>query len=313
MTRSGAPTSGAASSGTPSPNGRVVVGLDGSDSAWVALDRAIGEAQRRGTTLEIVHAWPWAQTDPVAFGAVTEAHQTPVEIARTVLRLAVARVAEQTPELRVVPTLTAQDAVPELLRIGEDAALTVIGTRGLGGFTGLLLGSVGLRLAAHTARPLLVVRGDIPAAYGPEGHGKVLVGVEASADEAAARYAFEEAVRRGARLRVLYAGAHPQVFGDDHSLPSREDPAARAEQEHAGARQVVAALSEEFGEVRVREHTAHGAPAPALVEGSRAADVLVLPVHRRTAPLGMQLGPVTHAVLHHSHCPVVLVPIDRRD
>ncbi|MDX3233110.1 universal stress protein [Streptomyces sp. ME19-01-6] len=308
MTRSVTPPSG-----TPPPNGRIVVGLDGSDSAWGALDRAIGEAQRRGTTLEIVHAWPWAQTDPVAFGVVTEAHQTPVEIARAVLRLAVARVAEQAPELRVVPTLTAQDAVPELLRIGGDAALTVIGTRGLGGFTGLLLGSVGLRLAAHTARPLLVVRGDIPAAYGPEGHGKVLVGVETSADEAAARYAFEEAARRGARLRVLYAGAHPQLFGGDHALPSREDPAARAEREQAGARQVVAALGEEFGQVPVREHTAHGAPAPALVEASRAADVVVLPVHRRTARLGMQLGPVTHAVLHHSHCPVVLVPVDQRE
>ncbi|MGO4428886.1 universal stress protein, partial [Streptomyces sp. MCAF7] len=41
--------------------------------------------------------------------------------------------------------------------------------------------------------------------------------------------------------------------------------------------------------------------------------VVVLPVHRRAARLGMQLGPVTHAVLHHSHCPVVLVPIDRPD
>ncbi|MEU5643863.1 universal stress protein [Streptomyces milbemycinicus] len=300
-------------SGTSPLNGRVVVGLDGSDSAWAALDRAVGEAQRRQSTLEIVHAWPWAQTDPVSFGVVTEAHQTPVEIARTVLRLAVARVAEQAPELRVVPTLTAQDAVPELLRIGKDAALTVIGTRGLGGFTGLLLGSVGLRLAAHTSRPLLVVRGDIPAAYGPEGHGKVLVGVETDADEAAARYAFEEAVRRGARLRVLYAGARSQLFGGDHPLPSREDPAARAEREQAGAHQVIAALGEEFEQVRVREHTTHGAPAPALVEASRAADVVVLPVHRGAARLGMQLGPVTHAVLHHSHCPVVLIPIDRPD
>ncbi|MES4908780.1 MULTISPECIES: universal stress protein [unclassified Streptomyces] len=308
MTRSGTEPSG-----TPPPDGRVVVGLDGSDSGWVALDRAVGEAQRRGTTLEIVHAWPWAQTDPAVFGVGTEAHRTPVEIARTVLRLAVARAAEKAPDLRVVPTLTAQDAVPELLRIGQDAALTVIGTRGLGGFTGLLLGSVGLRLAAHTARPLLVVRGDIPAAYGPEGHGKVLVGVESSADEAAARYAFEEAVRRRARLRVLYAGARPPLLGGDHPLPSREDPAARAERERAGAHQVVAALAEEFGQVGVREHTPHGAPAPALVEASRAADVVVLPVHRRTAPLGMQLGPVTHAVLHHSHCPVVLVPIDRRE
>lgn len=297
-------------SGTPPQDGRVVVGLDGSDSAWLALDRAVGEAQRRGSTLEIVHAWPWAQTDPAALDVGAEPQRTPVEIARTVLRLAVAQVAEKAPELRVVPTLTAQDAVPELLRIGADAALTVIGTRGLGGFTGLLLGSVGLRLAAHTTRPLLVVRGDITPVLGPEGHGKVLAGMETSADEAAARYAFEEAVRRTARLRVLYAGTHSQLFRGDHTLPSREGPAARAEREQEGARRVVAALGEKFPQVRVREHLTRGAPAQALVEASRAADVVVLPVHRHTARLGMQLGPVTHAVLHHSHCPVVLVPID---
>lgn len=298
-------------SGTPPQDGRVVVGLDGSDSAWLALDRAVDEAQRRGSTLEIVHAWPWAQTDPAALDVDSEPQRTPVEIARTVLRLAVARVAERAPELRVVPTLTAQDAVPELLRIGADAALTVIGTRGLGGFTGLLLGSVGLRLAAHTTRPLLVVRGDVTPVLGPEGHGKVLAGMETSADEAAARYAFEEAVRRTARLRVLYVGTHhQQLFQGDHTLPSREGPAARAEREQAGARRVVAALGEKFPQVRVREHVTRGAPAQALVEASRAADVVVLPVHRRTALLGMQLGPVTHAVLHHSHCPVVLVPID---
>ncbi|WP_055551619.1 universal stress protein [Streptomyces sp. NBRC 110028] len=290
--------------------GRVVVGLDGSDSAWQALDRAVGEAARRGATLEIVHAWPWARTDPLAFDADAEPQRPPVEVARTVLRLAMARVAEQEPELRVVPTLTPQDAVPELLRIGERASLIVVGTRGLGGFTGLLLGSVGLRLAAHTHRPLLVVRGDAPApAYGPEGHGKVLVGVESGADEVAARYGFEDAIRRGARLRVLYAWAHPRLFAGDHTLPSREAVALRAEREQEVTYRVVAALREEFGQVRVQEHTAHSAPAQALVEASRAADVLVLAVQRRTARLGMQLGPVTHAVLHHAHCPVVLVPV----
>ncbi|MET7935596.1 universal stress protein [Streptomyces sp. NPDC005322] len=295
--------------GKPAPDGRVVVGLDGSDSAWSALDRAVAEARRRDATLEIVHAWPWARSDPLSFDAGTEPQRPPVEVARTVLRLAVARASEKDPGLRIVPTLTAQDAVPELLRIGQHASLIVIGTRGLGGFTGLLLGSVGLRLAAHTRRPLLVVRGDLPAAYGPEGHGKVLVGIESRADEAAARFAFEEAIRRGARLRVMYAWTHPRAFGGDHALPSREVVALRAEHEQAVTYRVVAGLRKEFEQVRVQEHTVHNAPAQALVEASRAADVLVLAVHRRTARLGMQLGPVTHAVLHHAHCPVVLIPV----
>ncbi|MEU4893878.1 universal stress protein [Streptomyces sp. NPDC044780] len=294
--------------------GRVVVGLDGSDSAWAALDRAVTEARSRGAVLEIVHAWPWARTDPLAFDPESEPRRPPVEIARTVLRLAEARAREREPGLRIVPTLTARDAVPELLRIGADAALIVIGTRGLGGFTGLLLGSVGLRLAAHTRRPLLVVRGGAPAAYGPEGHGKVLVGLESGTDGAAARFAFEEAVRRRARLRVLYAWSRPRVragsvAAGDHTLPVPGVAAPGAEPEQTVPQGVVAALREEFGQVRVREHTAHGTPAQALVEASRAADVLVLAVRRRTARLGMRLDPVTHAVLHHAHCPVLLVPV----
>ncbi|AUA09611.1 universal stress protein [Streptomyces sp. SID8361] len=294
----------------PVRGGRVVVGLDGSDSAWAALDQAVAEARRREATLEIVHAWPWGRADPLAFDTDTEPSRPAVEIARTVLRLAVSRAREQDPQLRIVPTLTAQDAVPELLRIGEDASLIVIGTRGLGGFTGLLLGSVSLRLAAHTRRPLLVVRGGPPAAYGPEGHGKVLVGVESGADAPAARFAFEEARRRRARLRVLYAWPRPRVFAGDHALPAREMVALRAEREQTVAYAMVAKLREEFGQIRVREHTTHSAPAQALMEASRAADILVLAVHRRTPRLGIQLGAVTHAALHHAHCPVVLVPVE---
>ncbi len=133
--------------------------------------------------------------------------------------------------------------------------------------------------------------------------------MESGADEAAARYGFEDAIRRGARLRVLYAWARPRLFAGDHALPSREAVALRAEREQEVTYRVVAQLREEFGQVRVQEHTPHNAPAQALVEASRAADVLVLAVQRRTTRLGMQLGPVTHAVLHHAHCPVVLVPV----
>ncbi|CAM5411765.1 Universal stress protein OS=Streptomyces antimycoticus OX=68175 GN=SANT12839_083750 PE=3 SV=1 [Streptomyces antimycoticus] len=138
----------------------------------------------------------------------------------------------------------------------------------------------------------------------------MLVGVESGADAAAARFAFEEAKRRRARLRVLYAWPRPRVFAGDHALPAREVVALRAEREQTVAYDMVAGLREEFGQLRIREHTTHTAPAQALVEASRAADVLVLAVHRRTPRLGMQLGPVTHAALHHAHCPVVLVPVE---
>ncbi|MDH6447669.1 MULTISPECIES: universal stress protein [unclassified Streptomyces] len=278
------------------PNSRVVVGVDGSDSSLRALDQAVEAARRHGARLEIVH------------GRLPEGHDAsaPFDAVDTVLEQAATRARELAPELDVVTEARADDAATALVEQGRHARLTVVGTRGHGGFAGLLLGSVSLRVAAHTESPLLVARGDQDVARTALGYDRVLLGVESDADTPAAAFAFEEAALRKARLRVLHAWTLRQPRPTEET---RDDFSQRARTEESVPGFVTARLRELHPEVAVDLDSVHGAPARALVEESVTADLVVIAAHRRKSRLGLQLGPVTHALLHHAHCPVVLVPV----
>lgn len=291
-----------------SPHGHVVVGVDGSEQAGRALEQAVGEARRRGVPLEVVHGLPWVRhlgTGP------QYAAPSPGD-ARDLVESAAARAVRFVPGLEVLVSPVAEDAAALLVRRSRDAALTVIGTRGLGGFAGLMLGSVSLRVAAHAAGPLLVVRGDLPPEHNRLRHDTVLLGIADATDADAAAFAFEEAAARNAKLTVLHAWTYrhftPPGEPLTHTGPTREDIARLARSEAEVPEQVVAALREKYPQVRTRIRTVRGSAASILVEASRAADVVVAAAHRRQSPLALRLGPVDHALLHHAHCPVALVP-----
>lgn len=75
--------------------------------------------------------------------------------------------------------------------------------------------------------------------------------------------------------------------------------------------EALAGLREHHPDVRVERFVSDRAAGRALVEASRSAALVVVGAARRTGRIGMALGRVNHAVLHHAHCPVVVVPIDR--
>ena len=262
----------------------VVVGIDGSIIAVRALDLAAEEASRRGATLRVVHAVPDRDEAAPTLAAAAE------------------RIRERHPRLPFV-TLPVQDGtVRALAREAADAALTVVGTRGMGGVGGTLFGSVSLRLAAHTHGPLLVVRGDHPCADGRP----VLLGLDSDADTDAAAYAFEEAERRAVRLRVLHAPAHRHTAPELPSLVPATSPGQRRQAreeraEEAVSRFGIARLREAHPAVGVDTETVRTGPSHALLEATRECAVVVIGRHRH-------LGPVAHTLLHRSHCPVVLVP-----
>ncbi|MFF7452437.1 MULTISPECIES: universal stress protein [unclassified Streptomyces] len=268
----------------------VVVGVDGSLIAVRALDRAADEALSRGATLRIVCA-------------VSDRDE-----AKPVLASAATRIHARHPDLPLVTTASEAGAVEALMRESEGAALTVVGNRGLGGFTGLLLGSVSLHLAARTHSPLLVVRGDHPC----DGSQDVVLGLAGDADEDAAAFAFQEADRRGARLRVLHSWIHRHVAPELPSLVPATSPGqcelARVDAaEEAVPRFSMAALHERYPEVAVEARTLRTSPAHALLEATREAGLAVIGVHHAGLPRP-KLGPVAHTLLHRSHCPVLLVP-----
>lgn len=269
----------------------VTVGVDGSLVAVRALDRAAEEASRRGAALRIVYA-------------VADRDE-----AGPVLTSAAARVHERRPGLPVQTHAAEGAVVPALTRESESAVLTVVGTRGLGGVTGLLARSVSLRLAAHTHGPLLVVRGDHPCDEGRE----VLLGLESDADARAAAYAFQEAERRGARLRVLHSPTRRHLAPELPSpLPATSPGQARQARNDRAEDDVprfgVARLRETYPLVEVDCRTVRNGPAHALLAGSCEAGVVVIGTRNGAGRRGPQLGPVAHTLLHHSHCPVALVP-----
>jgi nucleotide-binding universal stress UspA family protein len=290
-------------SAAPAAEGRVVVGVDGSESSLRALDMAAEEAGRRGATLELVYSAGWPRRSRVP---VTESDTERMRAAGAeVLDEAGKRAHEHVPGLRVVAQIhTEALAADVLVKASRTAALTVVGTRGHGGFAGLLVGSVSLRVATHCEGPLLVV-GDSRKG-GPTERGSVLVGMHTQNDEPALRFGFEEAARRSSSLRVLHVWNQPRMPGRLQLPPSeaRKAKAAAAEQ----VTKLAEPVSKDHPGVEFTADEQGGSPAATLIEASRAADLLVIAVHRRQRRLGLQLGPVAHAVLHHAHCPVVLTP-----
>lgn len=268
----------------------VVVGVDGSLNAVRALDWASDEAARREAALRVVHAVPDRDE------------------AEPVLASAAARVRERHPDLSVEVKAMEGGTVRALMRESEGSELTVVGTRGLGGVAALLAGSVSLRLAAHVHGPLLVVRGD----HACDGERTVLLGLEDDSDADAASYAFAEAERRGARLRVVHS-THRYVTPELPSLVPGTSPGQRRRAQNDLAEDAVprfnlARLRDEHPEVGVETHTVRRGAARALLDDTRESAVVVIGAHRRTSRLGPQLGPVAHILLRSSHCPVVLVP-----
>jgi nucleotide-binding universal stress UspA family protein len=151
----------------------VVVGVDGSLSALRTVRWAAEEAVRCRLPLRLVHVYP---TPVVLHGGIVDPaviHNLFRVQGRRWLAEARSAVVEVSADLRPVTVLSSAAVVPALVEESRDASLLVLGTRGLGGFTGLIVGSTAVLLGGRAHCPLVVVRGDedsVPA------HGLVVVG-----------------------------------------------------------------------------------------------------------------------------------------
>jgi nucleotide-binding universal stress UspA family protein len=134
----------------------IVVGTDGSDNATKALRFAMREAQLRHARLHLVHGWlnPAASTDltGLAAGACEQA-------GAQILQSAAALVAAEAPGVDVSTSLVSTTASAAILDAAKDADLVVVGSRGHGGFVGLLIGSVSSQVAHHAPCPVIIVPG----------------------------------------------------------------------------------------------------------------------------------------------------------
>jgi len=149
------------------PAPRVVVGVDGSPHSRAALRFAVDEARQRGARLEVVHSWhypyasesAWALAYPSAFESIQASAQYVLDEAERAAR-------HWGPDIEIEPRLVCGDPAATLIDRAAGADLLVVGSRGRGGFAGLLLGSVSHQCTQHAPCPVVVVPGTVDA---PEG------------------------------------------------------------------------------------------------------------------------------------------------
>jgi nucleotide-binding universal stress UspA family protein len=282
----------------------VVVGVDGSESSLTAVELGAREATLRRRPLCLVHAfiWPYMHVSlgPSPYGPPEGGlrHQ-----AERILANAYTRAHAAAPDLDVHGELVTGEATAVLLNASLTSELTVIGDRGLGGFTGLLIGSVAVQLAAHVTRPILIARGVTdPAA-------PVLLGVDGSpANDPAVGFAFAEASLRGVALVALHAWTHPASAGPGDMLPLVYDPVEIEADENRLLAEALAGWQDKYPDVTVRRRLLHGSARKALIEATRPAQLVVVGSRGRGGFTGLLLGSVSQAVLHHAACPVAVVP-----
>ena len=133
------------------PDQPIVVGYDGSPISREALDFALATAKPSKTPIEIVQAW--TASKPSSKDATDGS-----PAAETVLAEAIEYAKGAAPEIDVTGQLVPGDAVDALLQAAEHASIVVLGSRGLGGFSGLLVGSTGVKVATQATCPVVVVR-----------------------------------------------------------------------------------------------------------------------------------------------------------
>ncbi|MFE9021115.1 universal stress protein [Streptomyces sp. NPDC007808] len=266
----------------------LVVGIDGSEASLEAVDWAADEAVLHGVPLHLLHA---AARDHEASELIDAASE---------------RVRKGAPSVQLSSEVLHEDATAALVDEGRNAYALVLGSRGLGGLSGMLLGSVSLAVAARADCPVVVVRGA--AEHRNTRFGNVVIGVEeGEGSGTAVQFAFREAHARHCRLVAVHAWSAP--FGAI-STPHVSSPYAPRTHRRPPARVLDDALREASEQYRapVSRRVIEGPARQALLEAASEADLLVVGARRRQGHLGLQLGLINHAVLHHAPCPIAVVP-----
>ncbi|MEO3863292.1 universal stress protein [Acrocarpospora sp. B8E8] len=277
----------------------IVVGVDGSPVSLAAVEWATDDAVRARVPLRIVFVLDRYPYEIAKFPNPDLDDQLARNAARILDK------AEQTARARhqgiAVTTKVIEGRPAEALREqAAGAAELVVGTRGMGGFAGAVVGSVSMHVAGHAPGPVVVVR-RLPEVS----HGEVVVGLDDSpACQPALAYAFEQARLRGCAVRALHAWQVPvHAFAPEISYDMDEIRTAQ----YAVAAGQLDRWREEYPDVKVIEDIRCAHPVEALVEASSGADLLVVGSHGHGAIGSVLLGSVSRGVLRHAQCPVAVV------
>jgi len=283
----------------------IVAGTDGSEESLRAVDWAAREAALRGVPLRIVAAEEAPPGMTSRAGSGEQKRVTDVLLGQRDQALtAAAERAAKTAHGVLIDTDVVTGSVDEAVTdAGSGALMLVLGSRGKGAFTALLLGSVSRYVATHASCPVVVIR-DEPSSP----HGLVGVGV-ADLDTCgdALTFAFEEASLRQAGLLVLHAWHTPETEISRAGSGPHESGAEAAAEATGHLTALLDDWRAKYPGVPVSQEVVHGHPARALIGLSARADLVVIGRHARHSGRPGR-GSVRHALLNHAHGPVVTVP-----
>jgi nucleotide-binding universal stress UspA family protein len=224
------------------------------------------------------------------------------------------------PDLSVDMVIDDRPAGRALCFMSRDAMLVVVASRGLGGFTGLLLGSVSGYVATHAECPVLVVHSGERWAAPEAMDGSilpVLVGIgpygrPPAAWEPLLDFAFAEAHLRRVHLLALRAWNPPLPPWHSDVRPLVADVAELETSERIDLSEALLPYRDKYPDVTVRQRVTPVGAAAAIVDAAAKAQLVVVGARRGRAA-GLRLGSVSQQVLHHAPSPVALVPMGGAD
>ncbi len=282
---------------------QIVVGFDGSVDARAALEWAIREAASRHLGVRVVNVEPdlagWDAAAATMSGApvlaMTLPHDNGSLLGDALAEVHAAGVAGTTSSLE-------GSIAGGLVEASRDAAMVVLGSRGLGTLSSAVLGSTVSHVASHAHCPVIV------AQHGGDPQGPVVVGVDGSAaSEHCLGWAFDHASRHGLALEVLHAYTIPVYPGVVPYVPPVELTTATVNSERRLAAEVLAGWQERYPDVVVTTRLMHARPVTAMVEASGRASLTVVGSRGRGAFLGMLLGSTSQSLLHHAQGTVAVL------
>lgn len=296
----------------------IVVGVDGSESALRATRWAAREAARRGVPLKLVHTCYLPPVNPRSPVPLPRGYRDALlDYGEDWLGQAKAAAEGAAEGVQVDTEVVVGPSAAELIEQSKTARMIVLGSRGLGGFSSLLIGSVAVAVTAHAECPVVVVRGhehedDTPAADAP-----VLVGVDGSeAGDAALGFAFDAAATLVVPLIAVHVwngGTIESGWPTPSMVHSYEELEADEERLLAEG---LAGWGEKYPDVDVHRRVRRGHLARELLREASyglgaphhpPAQLIVVGARGRGALAGLALGSVSQAVLHHAKCVVAVV------
>ena len=309
----------------------VVVGYDGSVESQLALAWAAAMARRRGTRLTLLHSVNFSFAP--GFSALDTSQLEP-ELHDAVRRLVedgAVRAGDTVDASHIQTEYRLGSPAGQLVDASEGADLVVVGSRGRGRIAGGLLGSTSYAVAAHAHCPVVVVRAPhgaadpeeaeatdapsvrsgLPEVVRPDAAHSVIVAFDESEQASRALLAAADiAMEEGAELRIVHVVHVPSIDSwayeetahagtvHAHSLREQAEDGLSAAVRLATARQPDLTVSTEL---------LYGEPGRAIADLGHGAGLIVVGSRGRGGFTGLLLGSVSHNVIHHAECPVMVV------